>query len=516
MTLLNSKSPLMNYQGMTKATVFVDKSLMLSKISSHIGIPSEKYICITRPRRFGKTINAQMLATYYTKGYDSHKIFDSLLISKEGTYKKHLNHYNVIYIDFTKLLTRMNTYEEFENRFIEKLVDDLCENYPILKRNSKYTLSDYFTQSLSSFVFIMDEWDAIFQMDFMDDVSRKKFLILLKDLLKDNSYVELAYMTGVLPIAKYSSGSELNMFGEYNFMNDTQYSDYFGFTREEVKGLCKKYNMSFEEISDWYNGYYDYKGNRIFNPRSVSMAIQNHYCQSYWTQTGPMNEISNCIINNVDSVRDDLIRLVSGESIEIEFTDQFSAENMQLKNRDEILSAMIVYGFLSYHDGTLRIPNRELMTKFNKVLLRNDISSVYAITKMSEEMLRATWNMDFNTMAQIMETCHESEIDLMHYNNESSLTYVVSMVYLKARDYYKIVREEQSGKGYADFIFYPYRKQNPAIVLELKVDSTPEKAIQQIRDKNYIEKVKNYKEILLVGIAYSKKDKKHTCKVEKL
>lgn len=208
-----------------------------------------------------------------------------------------------------------------------------------------------------------------------------------------------------------------------------------------------------------------------------------------------------------------MIRLISKEKIEIEFDDQFSAENMQLKNRDEILSAMAIYGFLSYHNGILCIPNQELMLKFNKVLLKEDVSEIYKITKMSEEMLRATWDMDSNKMAQIMETCYESEIDLMHYNNESSLTYVVSMVYLKARDYYKIVREEQSGKGYADFIFYPYRKQNPAIVLELKVDRTPEKAIQQIREKNYTEKVKDYKDILLVGIAYSKK---HACKVEKL
>ena len=516
MALLNSKSPLINYQGMTNATVFVDKSLMLSKISSHIGIPSEKYICITRPRRFGKTINAQMVASYYSKVFDTHSLFNSLKISQTEDYEKHINAYHVVYIDFTEILDNLDSYDAFEKRFFKKVKLDLIKNFPNVNFDEEETISDLFYATNSSFIFVMDEWDAIFQSQILDEISKRKYLMMLKGMLKDKPYVQLAYLTGILPIAKYSSGSELNMFNEHSFLNDREYCEYFGFTENEVLSLCHTYKMDFDEICEWYNGYYDYEDRRIFNPRSVSMAITNHFCQSYWTETGPMNEIELCIQNDVGSVQNDLIRLISKEKIEIEFDDQFSAENMQLKNRDEILSAMVIYGFLSYHNGILCIPNQELMLKFNKVLLKEDVSEIYKITKMSEEMLRATWNMDFNTMAQIMETCHESEIDLMHYNNESSLTYVVSMVYLKARDYYKIVREEQSGKGYADFIFYPYRKQNPAIVLELKVDSTPEKAIQQIRDKNYIEKVKNYKEILLVGIAYSKKDKKHTCKVEKL
>ena len=361
----------------------------------------------------------------------------------------------------------------------------------------------------------MDEWDAIFQMDFMNDVSRKKYLSLLKGILKDKAYVELAYMTGVLPIAKYSSGSELNMFGEYNFINDTQFSDYFGFTEKEVKTLCQEHDMSFEQISDWYNGYYDYAGNRIYNPRSVSMALQNHSCQSYWTQTGPMDEISWYIQHNTLAVRDDVIKMISGQKITIRFRKYFTATSMYLNTRDEILNAMVIYGFLSYYNGKLSIPNKELMLKFEDTVASSDFPETERIIRRSDEMLEATWNLDEETMAKIIEECHDSEISSFRYNDENSLSCVINFVYLNARDMYRIEREEFAGKGRADFIFRPKKENIPAIVLELKVDDTPENTLNQIKEKNYMDKVKECAEILLVGIAYSKKDKKHHILIEK-
>lgn len=334
MYYLNTKVQYMLYQKVVNNQIFVDKSLMIEEVSKVIGT-GNPYICITRPRRFGKTINANMLGAYYTKGCNSRSIFDKLAISGTEQYEKHINQYNVIHIDFSKYPDYCEGYDEYIRDITETLKEDLRESYPRLENREYRSLSRMLLDTEESFIFILDEWDSVFYEDFMTDRDKIDFLKFLKVLLKDRPYVELAYMTGILPIAKYSSGSELNMFDEYHFMDDNIYDSYFGFREEEVRRLCEETKtVSYEEMKLWYDGYYTSEGKSLFNPRSVSKALVRGVCLNYWTETGPMNEIADCIEHNVDEVREDIVKLVSGIPVEAE-PGRYSAAEQNLETRDE-------------------------------------------------------------------------------------------------------------------------------------------------------------------------------------
>ena len=507
----NSFTEVANYK------YFVDKSGLISKMNECINTPN-KYVCITRPRRFGKTLNAMMLASYYSKSADCKDIFDKLQISKDTSYLKYLNKCNVVYITFNQLPSPKCSYEDFINRYISMIYDDLKEQYSI-NINNNMVVSDVFNavynQTGESFVFILDEWDYIFNNNLFSENDRKSFLKFLEDLLKDKSYVDLAYMTGVLPIAKYSTSSTINMFKEYNTLNDNKYYKYFGFSMEETKSLCDKQSeVTFDELKTWYDGYKTFNGKDIFNPRSVSYALSDGVCQSYWTNTGPMDEISYYIENNVEEVRNDIVKMVSGLPVDIHL-EGYSAEKLNLNTRDEILSAMAVYGFLSYHDETLAIPNKELRMKFDYSLKNHQMGAISELVLKSNEMLESTLKKDTETMTALLEEAHDINIPVIKYNDENSLACVVTLVYLSARTKYKIIREMPAGKGFADFIFYPNDKSKPAFILELKKNSTPEEALKQIKEKKYNLALKDYTgEKFAVGISWDSKTKKHNIMIE--
>ena len=316
-------------------------------------------------------------------------------------------------------------------------------------------------------------------------------------------------MTGVLPIAKYSSGSALNMFLEFNIMNDYMYDKYFGFTNEEVERLCHKQDkISMDSLKEWYNGYYTCNNLQIYNPRSVTAALRQGVCQSYWTNTGPMDEILYYINNDIDSVKDDVIKMVSDIPLEIKLKG-YGAEQKELNTRNQILSAMTIYGFLSYCDEELRIPNKELRIKFDEALEDKSMEAVSEIVLKSNEMLKATLRKDTETMEKLIQEAHDINIPVIKYNDENSLACIITLVYLSARSKYKIVREMPAGVGFADFIFYPNDKSKPAFIIELKKNSTPDEALKQIHEKRYSLALKDYTgRKLAVGISYDEKLKK--------
>ena len=347
---------------------FVDKSLLIEKMNKNMG-GSTKFVCITRPRRFGKTINAMMLETYYSKNANSKEIFDKLNISKCNSYEKHLNKHNVIYITFNNNAGINDNYKDYINYYTSGIIDDIKELWPDIEIKRK--LSDILEQIQSKtgegFIFIIDEWDYIFNNNLFTEQDRNNFLLFLKDLLKDKSYVDLCYMTGVLPIAKYSTGSALNMFDECTFLNDIEYYSFYGFTTEEVENLCKKQDkLSMDELREWYDGY-KIQGIDLYNPRSVVYALRKGFCQSYWTNTGPMDEILYYIKNNISQFKDDVIQMISGAPVKIILTG-YSTEKLSLETKEQIFSVMTIYGFLTYHDHLLEIPNRELRLKFQEAL----------------------------------------------------------------------------------------------------------------------------------------------------
>ena len=533
--LLNSKAPYTLYQSECVNPYFVDKTALLQELFPYIE-QGKKCLCITRPRRFGKTVMANMISAYFGKGKSAQDLFDELSISEDDGYKRHLNQYNVISISFNELPRNCKTYEQYIDRIQNRLIRDLTEAYPACEGHSDEALWDilqyiYETEE-AKFIFVLDEWDFIFHRDFVSSADKKEYISFLSSLLKDKPYVLLAYMTGILPIAKYSSGSELNMFVEYSMASQAKFGDYFGFTDEEVDVLYQKYlkltskpAISREGLKIWYNGYHTLAGERMYNPRSVVTALSNNQLSNYWTSSGPYDEIFYYIEKNVDVVREDLALMIAGEAVPAQI-QEYAATSMNLQTKDEIFSAMVVYGFLNYENGKVAIPNKELMDKFSDMLQKEtSLGYVYQLAHESDRMLRATLAGDTKTMTEILAYAHNTETPLLSYNHETELSAIVTMVYLSARNAYDIQREDKAGTGYVDFIFYPKQRRNTdCIILELKVDHSPEEAIQQIKDKEYClrftgklgEETGYTGRILAVGIGYDKKTKIHCCKVEVL
>ena len=537
-TYLNSITPCTLYKSESLSPYFVDKTLMLRELFPYVSA-GNRHICITRPRRFGKTIMANMISSFFQKASDSSDVFDNLTISQVDDYRKYKNQYNVIRIDFSKMPRNCDSYTQYIERIEALLIDDVKEAYPQVKINEADAIGDIlesvFVQCGEKFIFVLDEWDFIFHRDFINEIDKEKYVAFLSNLLKDRPYVVLSYMTGILPIAKYSSGSELNMFAEFTMVNSPMFGEYFGFTDDEVDDLYRRYivecdrqhkekSVTRKGLRDWYNGYYTKSGERVYNPRSVVFALQFNNLANYWTSSGPYDEIYYYIRNNISDVRDDLALMISGESVTAKI-QEYAAISMNLSTRDEIYSAMVVYGFLSYLNGKVCIPNRELMEKFDELLVKNEsLGYVYRLAKESEKMLKATLAGDTLTMERILEFAHNTEVPLLSYNHETELSAIVNLVYLAARDSYRVEREDKAGTGYVDFIFYPYDTTADCIILELKVDHTPDEAIAQIIDKKYalkfVPKLAGQKiytgRILAVGIGYWKESKKHSCKVEEI
>ena len=533
---LNSSSPYSLYKSEYTRPYFVDKSKLLRELMP-LAEQGNAHVCITRPRRFGKTVMANMIGAFFSKGADSSDIFDTLQIARDKDYRKYLNQYNVIYIDFSKMPGNCKSYEEYISRIEERLKRDLLKAYPEIEIYPEDSLWDILESIFDEyngqkFIFIFDEWDCIFHKNFVTQGDRQSYISFLSNLLKDHAYVSMSYMTGILPISKYSTGPELNMFIEYTMASEEKFSDDFGFTESEVDILYKRYlemcqsekkipYVTREGLETWYDGYYAKNGEKMYNPRSVAASLSNNNLDSYWTSSGPYDEIFYYVKHNVAEVRKDLAVMISGEGVPAKIKE-YAATSMNLTTREEILSAMVVYGFLSYYQGKVYIPNKELMDKFDEMLQKeSSLGYVYNLAKESERMLQATLNKDTCIMEEILAYAHNTETPILSYNNEVELSSIVNLVYLSARDRYRVEREDKAGLGFVDFIFYPENPADTGIILELKVDHTAEEAIQQIIDKKYSlrfqgklgEKAKYTGEMLAVGIGYNKKTKEHQCKV---
>lgn len=421
---LNSRSAYSLFCEDYASTYYVDKTDILAELVpiveqeknlSERSEPSrgkgQKYVAITRPRRFGKTVMANMIASYFGKGVDSSAEFDTLAVSGYPWYKKHLNQHNVIHIVFNKMPDEVTSYAQYISRIKRGLITDLRKAYPDAEIEKQDAVWDALTKvheycNGEKFIFVLDEWDYIYHQDFAADHDKAGFTKFLSNLLKDNAYVEMAYMTGILPISKYSSGSELNMFFEFSMATTTAYSNYFGFTDEEVDVLYQRYLETEDEpavtregLEAWYDGYQTAGGQKLYNPRSVVGALTYNQLRSYWTSSGPYDEIFYYIGANTDAVKVDIAAMVADNPVPSK-VQEYAATSMELKTRDEIFSAMVVYGFLNYKDGYVSVPNKELMDKFAEVVQREpSLGNVYKLTKESGRMLAATKAGDTRTVS---------------------------------------------------------------------------------------------------------------------
>ena len=509
-----------DFQEVLNSKIYVDKSELIQYTNSVLRT-TQKYICVSRPRRFGKSMAANMLTAYYSRGCDSGELFQGLKIATHPDFEKHLNQYNVIHLNMRDYLTESENMKQLIQFVEDDLLDELQQEFSDLRMPRRKTLVKVLEQAFAQykipFVFIIDEWDCIFRVHKSDATSQKEYLDFLRNLLKDKSYIALAYMTGILPIKKYGEHSAINVFYEYSMTDASPIEEFTGFTEQEVRQLCKQYNMPFSETKKWYDGYC-VDGVSIYNPKSVVDAMLRGKFSNYWTQTETYEALKIYIQSNEFGVQDVILKLLAGEKEKID-TTTFSNDMVTFATKDDVLTLLVHLGYLTYNAETkeIWIPNDEVMEQFISTVKVMGWGSVVTALETSEKLLQATLSGDEQTVAELIEQAHQANASILKYNDENALSCVISLAYYSAQKNYTLHREMPAGKGFADIVFEPNRNCNlPALIVELKWGHSAEEAIEQIKRKDYLYCLQNYHgEVLLVGVNYDK-EKRHTCKIERV
>ncbi|MCM1048326.1 MAG: ATP-binding protein [Clostridiales bacterium] len=506
-----------------KSQIYVDKTGLLEYTNSVLGT-EQRCICSSRPRRFGKSMAAGMIAAYYGKGCDSRKLFDDLKIAESADYEEYLNKYDVIHLDIAYMLMQLKDSLKTVLYVEECVIDELKTIYPgILSEKDNmlpFALSKIHNATGAEFVIIIDEWDAIFREDKYDKDAQEAYIALLRGLFKgvqSRDSIALAYITGILPIKKYNSESALNNFDEFTMAASDILAEYVGFTEKEVIALCKKYNMSFEEMQRWYDGYLLREDLHVYNPKSVVDAIRRKKIANYWTKTVAYEALQDYISMDFDGLKSSVVQMLTGERCRIN-RDTFENDMTNFKNRDDVLTVLIHLGYLAYDRdvGEVYIPNEEVRAAFANAIQGTDWTPVIQAIKQSDRLLSNTWNKDAETVAKGISEVHMANASILEYNDENALSCVISLAYYNAINEYTLIRELPSGKGYADIAFLPRRSSDkPAMIVELKYNKSAEGAIEQIKAKEYVQALEEYKgNLLLVGINYDKETKEHSCVIE--
>ena len=247
-----------SFEKSVNSEIYVDKTGLVG-YTNRVMNTVQGYVCVSRPRRFGKSMAANMLTAYYSRGCDSRELFAGLEIAEDKNFTRYLNKYDTIFLNVQEFLSRSANVQELLTRIKQRVIRELARLYPDVElfdpEDLAETMQDIYAESKCPFILIIDEWDCIFREFKNDKEAQEKYLDFLRDLIKDKSYIHLAYMTGILPIKKYGTHSALNMFDEFSMIDPGPLASYVGFTEAEVKKLCEEYHMELSEIRNWYDGY---------------------------------------------------------------------------------------------------------------------------------------------------------------------------------------------------------------------------------------------------------------------
>ena len=500
---------------------YVDKSGLVAVVNRTL-FTEQRFSCVTRCRRFGKSMAAKMLNAYYDRSCDSRSLFADLKIADDPSFEKHLNKYPVICLDVASFVV------SFRNGDVVKEMDaallaDIKDAYPSVQAGQKDDLMDFLMRVASGtsdrFIFIIDEWDAICREFPSDSSMMGKYVDWLRKLFKSlqaNNVFAGVYMTGILPIKKYKTQSALNNFIEYSMVNPRRMASFFGFTKDEVRSLAAKFGGDFEELVKWYDGYQIGDEPSMFNPNSVMQALDVGRCCSYWAATGAYDAVSAYINMNFDGLKDDIIKMIAGERCLVDPTG-FQNDMSIIKSKDDVFTVLIHLGYLAYdwNEGDCYIPNREVADEMVNAIKANNWNPLINAISQSKDLLQATLDGDEEAVARGVDAAHDENTSILSYNNENSLACVLNIAYYYARNDYVMYRELPSGKGFADIVLIPRKNvSSPALVLELKFNKDADAAIDQIRRKQYPARLEEYKDnTLLVGINYDKHSKTHTCRI---
>ena len=500
--------------------IYVDKTGLI-KYTNSIVDTLQSCVCVSRPRRFGKSMAADMLTAYYSKGCDSRELFSGLEIAKDESFEEHLNKYDTIFLNMQEFLSRSSNVKELLERVEGKVIRELKKQYPDVElydeNDLAETMQDIFAESECPFIVIIDEWDCIFREFKHDKAAQEIYLDFLRDLLKDKEYIYLAYMTGILPIKKYGTHSALNMFDEFSMIDPGPLAEYVGFTEKEVEALCQKYQMDINEIKNWYDGYSFEEVEAVYSPKSVVSCMRLGKLGNYWNQTETFEALQIYIDMNFEGLRDDILSMIAGETVPVN-TRSFTNDMTTFRTEDDVLTLLIHLGYLGYRyaDKTVFIPNEEIRSEYVSTIAVSDWGEVSKALKNSADTLQAIWQGREEQVAEGIRQAH-FETSHLQYNDENALSYTISLALYAARNFYTVHRELSGGKGFADIVYVPRKRflDKPALVVELKWDKNAEGAIQQIKEKEYCRSLEEYKgNLLLVGINYDKKTQVHTCKIE--
>ena len=507
---------------------YVDKTGMIGMLNDRIET-SDSLICMSRPRRFGKSYAAKMLCAYYDHTCQSESLFDDKEISQSASYKDHLNKYNVIYLDVagfvSDVMRRDGSMKQVVNRIVNSIHRELIHDCPALKEIESVSdcMIAYVEATKMRFVFIIDEWDAIIREAKSDTEIQKAYLNLLREWFKNGNFtsktVAAAYMTGILPIKKDMGQSAVSDFKEFTAVKPYMFARYFGFTEEEVKKICGDYGMDFEEAKKWYDGYSFAKAASIYNPYSVMMAMNMGEYESYWKQTSVAENLVTYINMDFEHLQSDILKLIAGEQLKVNVTN-FQNDFQTFKSKDDVLTLLIHLGYLAYDskEKRVRIPNEEVRLEFDGLLQNAEHTKLAKLLSDSEKLLQDTLNGNEEAVVNAIVRVRNTNYAPMFYNNEQALRYVIKFAYIICIDYYLKVEELPTGHGIADVVFLPKRDTSlPAMIVELKWNQTAEGAVKQIKQKDYPSLISEYTgNMLLVGINYDEDTKEHSCKIEKI
>ena len=506
-----------------RSKIYVDKTGLIAFTNGCINT-KEKYICVSRPRRFGKSMTLEMLAAYYSCGCDSRELFAGRKIEKDETFEEHLNKYAVIFLNMQQFLIEAEP-GEMTDYLEREVLRELRQRYAGILGEQDRTLAaalrQIYAETGREFIFLIDEWDCVMrERPSLEDL-QKRYLDLLRNLLKDQPYVALAYMTGILPVKKYGQHSALNMFWEYSMTDQFALEEYTGFTEEEVKGLCGTYGMDLIQTSHWYDGYRFRQFQHIYNPRSVVAAMKSHVLSNYWTSTETYEELKVYIDMDLNGLRSDIVQMLGNGRVKVN-TRSFQNDMRNLVTKDDVLTLLIHLGYVAYDAEAEEafIPNKEIIMEFENAMSVGGWQEVMRVLKASERLLSDTLLCDAQRVAEGLDQAHTEAASILTYNDENALSCAIGLAYYSARKDYKLIRELPTGHGFADIVFLPLpTSKKPALVIELKYDKNAMTAIRQIKDRHYTQALEGYSgEVLLVGINYDKEDrnKRHSCVIERM
>ena len=510
-----------NFKRTLSRKIYVDKTSMISVLNEFIE-RDNSYVCVSRPRRFGKTIAGNMIAAYYSKGCDSRELFAPYKIAKDESFSENLNKFNVIQIDMNSEYQNYTNKDNLLAGLTKTIKSEMRREFQSIVFEEEESIAQcilkIYSQTGERFVIIIDEYDVLVR----EQVGEKLFLQylgFLNGLFKSNTLrpaISLAYLTGILPIVRDKVQSKLNNFHEYTILNASSLAEYIGFTSEEVQELCEKYSVNFEECKRWYDGYKQ-NGYEVYNPESVVCCIEEKAFENYWGKTSSYAVISDLISQNFAGTKDDVVKMLSGESVDVNVTRYLNSMN-SFGTRSDVFTYLMHVGYLSYdrEEKTCRIPNKEVRQEwFNAIETNEDYAVTNKIIQSSKELLSETLKKNADAVAKALDISHIHVTSNRSYNNEDALQSAIYLAYIYALNKYTVIKEMTTGKGFADVVFIPFVQNMPAMIIELKRNGSAMSAINQIKEKQYFASLAKYSgDLLFIGINYDENTKTHECIIE--